>query len=411
MKVTIAWQWPLVICLALYVLSAAAIFAARRGYERRRRLMARIQDAVAQQVPDGTAAAGEPDDRIFAGVSPADVRRLPFEHRVPRAVDEAVARFLVSVLGVDRVVRTASGGRRFASRWKRIAAFRLLAYARPHDALPILAAAARHADPEVAAAAVATLGSMHEREAAEALVAVLSTGAFSPSRVATFLHRFPLDVPDLLRPLFSSPTVAVRYWVAVLARRYPDLPWIAEALGGLAGDPAPMVRKAAIQSLAILRAPATVAVARAALADPAWFVRAHAARALGQMGAVEQAGEITPLLASREWWVRQGAKEALVALGTGAEDAILACLSHPDRFARDSAAEILQDFGTFGRLLAEEATGAPGSPGRREVLASLAAADGSRIADAVVARLPEPVRGNARVILESIRQPEQVAGG
>jgi HEAT repeat protein len=404
LRFQIPWHWPLVIALTLYLVSAVSVFASRVGYERRRRLIARIEEALGRRTaaPSDDVAPG--DAHVFAGVSPAQARRLPFEHRVSRDVNEALARFLVATLGPDRMRGTAARSGRRGSRWTRIAALRLLALARAHEAISLLDAATRDGDEEVVAAAVATLGRIPDPEAARALVAVLESNRFAPSRVATFLDRFPLDVPDVLRPLLAGAAPTARYWGAVLARRYHGVAWLEDVLVRLAHDPAPVVRKGAVQSLAALGAADGVLVAAGALTDPIWYVRAHGARALGELRASGHAQAVASLLADPEWWVRQAAKDALVSMGEGAEEAVMACLSHADRFARNSAAEVLQNSGAFERLLIREITSP--SMAHPEALRLMQRAGGRRLAEAVIDRLPSELRSRAAAALASLDEPE-----
>jgi hypothetical protein len=397
LRFEIPWHWPLVIALTAYFVSGISVVIGRLAYNRRRRLLSRIEAATERRAASDAATGHADIEGIFSGVSLEEARQLPFEIGTGRHENEVLARFLVSSLGIDRITKTASSDGPRTSRWKRIAALRLLALARPADALPMLDAAAHDTDEEVVAAAVATLGSVREPRAADLLVEVLLANRFAPSRVATFLDRFPIDVPDSLRPLLAGTTPTTRYWGAVLARRYRNVPWLEQALIRLSADLAPIVRKGAIQSLAILGCSAGVPVAVRALTDPISYVRAHAARALGVLQAAAHANEVTALLADREWWVRQAAKEALVRMGDDAEQAVIACLSHPDRFARNTAAEILQNTGAFERMLTRELI--PGTPAVPETLRLLRRAGEARLALAVVEQLPPELRSRAEAAL------------
>lgn len=393
------------VTLSLYLLTAAAIIVSKRRYERRRRVLDRVEEAVRQNGVAGASGIRVSSLELLDGVSSRQAGRLAFEQGVPRAVNEFVASFLVTTVGVERWQRTAVPRGRRVSRWRRIAALRVLALAAPQQALPALETALADADTEVVAAAAAALGGMKPAAAGEALVRALERGYFSPSRLATFIERFATDIPDAMRPLLFGSTPTMRYWGAVLSRRYAGVAWIEERVQALTSDPAPTVRKAAIQSLAALGAPGAVAVAAAGLGDPIWYVRAHAARALGELRASGHAREVTPLLADREWWVRQAAKDALVMMGAGAEEAVMGALSHADRFARNSAAEILQNTGALERLLSEAAVGA-GS--HRQVLGLVREAGGPRLVQAVVQRLPEALRPRALDVLASIDRAEVV---
>jgi HEAT repeat protein len=400
------WEWPLRICISLYVLSAAAIMLSRLGHERRRRLIKRIEAAI-----DGSPGNKSPADdwektasrRIPSGAG----RRLRYENYIPKAVNEAIAIFLFRIFGAERLAGVALGGRRYRSRWKRIAALRILALAGSSEALPLLGITLGDPDEEVAIASTIILGGMKDPAAAQKLASALEKGQVPASRIATFLHRFAVEVPEVLRPMFRSENTIVRYWAAVLGRRYSGESWIADELANMVDDPEPMVRKAALQSLGMLRVSASDAVL-AALKDPVYYVQAHAARALAQMGAVQHAGEIAALLSSKEWWVRLAARESLLALFPGAENIVFDCLSHTDRFARNSAAEILQNAGVYARLLLEESGGASSNPERRRRLKQLMKAAGSKMAEAVIEQLPEHARGQARICLESIRISEDI---
>ena len=76
----------------------------------------------------------------------------------------------------------------------------------------------------------------------------------------------------------------------MLLARYADAPGLEQDLAALTNDPAPLVRRAAIASLARVNVAAGVTAARPLLADTVWYVRAHAARAIGEAGNPELAG-------------------------------------------------------------------------------------------------------------------------
>ena len=292
--------------------------------------------------------------------------------------------------------------RGWRSRWSRIAALRVLALGRPHEAWKPLERALLDSDPEVVGAAVTILGNMTDARAAELLVRALRVGHYPPSRVSTFLDAFPRDLFDLIGPLLDRPSARLRYWGAVLLRRYPDRKGLDAALAALADDAEPFVRKAAIESLASVGGPAAVQAAQAHLADPVPFVRAHAARTLGRLRAVETAARVVPLLADREWWVRYAAKTSLEAMGVEAAAHVVPYLSSPDRFARNGAAEVLQNLGVFERLLVEEARGANGS-GRMQVLSLLTRAGGVQMSEAILERLTPEARERAGRIMRDLR--------
>src|SRR5439155_11936972 len=112
-------------------------------------------------------------------------------------------------------------------------------------------------------------------------------------------------------------------------------------------------RAAASRALGRRRSPAAVTRLESLLADPVWFVQVQAARSLGTLHSVESTGRITDLLASPRWWVRQAAKDALVELGPDVKAELVPLLDHPDPFARNSCAEVLQDLGIVDDLVVE----------------------------------------------------------
>ncbi len=408
MRPPYGWMWPLLLTFTAYLVTGTILVWSRWRYDRRRRILARVEAAIGagDALDPAVTASGL---EALSGTSVGAVHRLAAETRAPRAADRVIAQYLVSAIGLPRLEAIAENTSGRVSRWKQVTALRILALALPHDNVTRLARATTSPDGEVVAAAVATLGAMREPEAAAALVHALKIRAYSPSRVATFLDRFPLDIAPLIRPLASEGSRGSRYWGALLLRRYRQAPWAVELLARLAMDPDGMVRKAALQSLTAAESPVTVSVAAEALRDPVWFVRAHAARALGACKAVEHAAGVAGLLADRQWWVREAAKHALVEMGTGVEPVLLPFLTHPDRFARNSTAEVLQQLGTFERLLAEEARH-PGDPVRRETIRQLRLAGDHRLARVALNALPEDLRSNARDVLRSCVRTNAAGG-
>ena len=71
--------------------------------------------------------------------------------------------------------------------------------------------------------------------------------------------------------------------------------------------------------------------------------------------APDVAEEIAPLLADREWWVRLAAKESLQQMGEEVWSVLVPYLDHEDAFARNGAAEVLQNIGVLDSLIVLEA--------------------------------------------------------
>jgi len=333
--------------------------------------LARLRDPALHTLP-----AAERARRVDALLAPLGARtldRVAADSAVPGWAAETVAAHLVRRGAVERLARSASAHRGAAAKWRRVAALRILVRARHGRALELLERALADPDREVVGAAVGLLGMLDERRAARLLLGALTGGTYAPSRVATALDHFPVPILDLIRPLLRHPAPVARFWGATLLARYRETPGLDAELAPLVRDPDPGVRKAAVETLGLVGGPEAAPSARALLGDPVWYVRAHAARALGDLRRRDLAAAVTPLLADREWWVRLAAKETLEAMGPAVWPDVVPYLSHADRFARNGAAEVLQNLGLLDTWIVEAARGlAP--PERLQVLRQAAGA-------------------------------------
>ena len=284
---------------------------------------------------------------------------------------------------------------------RRIAAMQVLARAHSPGVTTLLARVVDDRDPEIVGASLALLGSVPDETAAAALIEALKHTKYTPSRIATYLDRFERPIGADLRPLLHHPDPNVRYWGATLLSRHP-VPGIDRDLAALAADPAPLVRKAAVASLAQIGGPEVGPVARRLISDDAWFVRAHAARALASTGDPEVAEEIAPLLADREWWVRLAVKESLQLLGDEVWSVLVPYLDHEDGFARNGAAEVLQNIGVLDSLIVLEAVTAKPSTAKLEMLRKIASAGGTRMTAALLERVDARTRPRVRALLQTL---------
>ena len=283
----------------------------------------------------------------------------------------------------------------------RIAAMQVLVRSGAPGVSGVLARAVDDGDHEIVGAALAMLGHLGDDTASVALIDALKHGKYAPSRVATYLDRFARPLGEQLRPLLHHPDPTVRYWGATLLSRHPAAD-VNGDVAALAADPAPLVRKAAVATLAQLGGPAVAPVARALLGDPTWFVRAHAARALATTGDRDAAELIAPLLADREWWVRLAAKESLQHIGQEVWAVLVPYLDHPDGFARNGAAEVLQNIGVLDSLIVLEAVTARPSTAKMEMLRKIASAGGTRMTAALLERVDARTRPRVRALLETL---------
>ncbi len=278
---------------------------------------------------------------------------------------------------VDRLLRRALGHPRTEwGRWRRISALNRLARMKHPSTPHVLYHALWGPDLEVAGAAIRSLGALGDLWAIELLVAALRDGRVPRSRVAAQLERLAPEPGYLLLPLLRDPDPAVRFWGATLISPY-------EALGeadlvDLTRDEDPNVRAAAVEALGHRSGEEAAAASIALLDDPAWFVRVHAARSAGHVAGAEAALTIAGLLADERWWVRSAAKDALRGIGGEAIPALVSTLTSADGFARNGAAEVLQDIGLVDHLALED----PESP----LLARIYAAGGPRLREAAESR-------------------------
>jgi HEAT repeat protein len=241
-------------------------------------------------------------------------------------------------------------------------------------------------DEQVATAAIRTLGDIGDAWAIGILVDALRRGRGPRSRVAAELEELAPAPGPVLVPLLRDWNPAVRFWGATLLARYPDL--AESTLIALTWDPDANVRAAAVETLGARSGTEVGAALVAALDDPEWFVRVHAARAAGHVVGDAAAPTIARLLADRQWWVRTAAKDALRGLGADAVPALLALLTHEDPFARNGAAEVLQDIGFVDFLALDD----PSSP----LLERIYAAGGAELRGAAEERVEDVDEGAVR---------------
>jgi HEAT repeat protein len=277
-----------------------------------------------------------------------------------------------------RLVRRAGGRPRTEwGRWRRVTALQRLERAH-HPAVPRLLRFVLHdPDPKIAGAAIRTLGDIGDEWAIDLLLDALRRGNGQRSRVATELEALAPAPGAQLLPLLRDWNPIVRFWGAHLLRPYPDL---GEAtLIDLTWDPDANVRAAAVETLGTRTGTAVGAALLARLDDSEWFVRVHAARAAGHVLGAEAAPTIARHLAEERWWVRTAAKDALRGMGPDAVPALLSLLMHEDRFARNGAAEVLQDIGFVDFLALDN----PRSP----LLERIYEAGGDQFREAAEARI------------------------
>jgi HEAT repeat protein len=367
--------------ITLFVLLTRLIYDTRLG-----------SVGAAWQLVEGQVEAAGDDavelDRIVRRLPRRTIERVAADTATPPALAATFARYTVSRNG-RRLCAAAAAHTSAASKWRRIAALRVLARSGSDTALPLLGLALSEVDADVVNAALATIGDIPDERAAAMLIKALRDGTGPRSRIATQLDGFPLDVGLLLLPLLRDWDASVRYWAVKLLSRYPTLDSLTLELAILAGDADASVRAAVAETLGVVGGRAATAIAIELLADETPFVRAHAARTLGGQRQPLLASLVAALLSDEDWWARAGAKRALEELGPEAAQYVIPHLESEDSFARNGAAEVLQNTGVADRLV-QEVAHQPANERLRNLLRSIVEAGGDQFGTALLARAGAP---------------------
>jgi HEAT repeat protein len=325
-------------------------------------------------------------------------------------VREACGRYALETIGLERMLRDAAPHKGVRRKWRRISALHALVYARPDSIHALLRAALADADADVASAAASVLQRIGDERAAEILIGGLRSARLPASRIAARLARFTIPIDDMLRPLLTSPRAEARYWAATLLRNQHDHSGLSAEIVPLVDDADAPVRKAALLTLAAMQSPETGRLATWRLTDPVPYVRSAAIDALAQTGertpdrARRQAiaAGIAGALADRDWSVRSTAKDALARLGPATWRAVAAQLSSNDAFARNGAAEVLQNLGVLDWTLRGIASGVRPTDEALDVLKRALKEGGVAMADAAVLRSKTEPIPDIHALLQSL---------
>lgn len=383
------------VMFALWAILSALVVVNRILHDRRQR---RLVD-IARALTDPSVEALPPLERspavrrILDRMSRRAVYRMVASSDYPMWLTEIFAAYSLEYLGLPRMVRDASSSS-WRSKWRRISALFALGHMRAPGVHKLLESAVLGPDAEVAGAAATILHRLGDRAAAGILVSVLRYPTGRSSRIATYLDQYPMPIHDLLLPLLQDARPQARYWAASLLTADRDNAELSARVAPLADDPDAAVRKAALATLGARSAPEAVPVARRRLTDPVPYVRSTAVRVLGLLGAVERdvlsrrevATWIAPLLADAAWEVRLAAKESLVRLGQEIWREVARQLDSPDAFARNGAAEVLQNLGTLDWALSFLGVGVVPNAELADVLARAFREGGPAMVDAAEAR-------------------------
>lgn len=257
----------------------------------------------------------------------------------------------------DAALLRSSGAR--VRKGARLRALTIVVRSDSPRAIGLLREAVADADISIVAGAVRLTSELTTRAADILLLDVLVKGTHPRSRTATELEPRCRRIRTELLELAEHPEAGLRFWAVTLLGHEARDASVAAALALRANDLDPSVRAAAAEALGNAERELAEPILRPMLGDSVFYVRAHAARAIGDARIDQVADDVAPLLADTNWWVRAAAKESLLALGAEGFRAAVATLEHVDRFARDSAFEIVVGSDHLEEALAAAERGDP----------------------------------------------------
>ena len=314
-------------------------------------------------------------------------------------LSDALVRYVLE-RNEEEIVRIAYGQRKG---WRQVEALRLLARARHAISVTELERLLVNGEEEVAATAATILADIPGEEATAVLFRGLARGGSQTRWIAVLIERRGVPA-GLLRSLIDDSKPEVREAaLRLLGGSSEGAHWIDAELRKRCADALPDVRAAAARALGTRGCPDASNELIRLLGDPVWFVQVQAARALGRLGDTSNTGPIAVLLASEEWWVRQAAKDALAQLGPAVSADLVALLDHPDPFARNSLAEVLQNVGFVDDLVADvDAMPSSVTSSRSELmLRQVMAAGGPQFATAVLTQMKPTTRPRFELFLSA----------
>ena len=203
----------------------------------------------------------------------------------------------------------------------------------------------------VADAALYALGKIGTQESLSEITKILDHPTrWTQDRIAAAVEAVGRPAMSLLIRNLEEGTPQTRTLSAeILAKVGGEeaLPALRDALR----DPHTDVRARAAAALGRLRDRNSLEQLLGALEDTRWEVRSQAAKALGEVEDPIALPHLAQALRDPEWWVRANAEEAMRRMGEAGEKELAAMLYDDDRFARETAAQALQELGIPERYL------------------------------------------------------------
>lgn len=363
--------------------------------------------------------------RNYETILYATVRLLPPEHTLenlipdpdPRALEEVLLRMGDEGAGgwKDKVIAlyeisgfTTKRMRQLHSHLKsrRSDAARRLGRICDPRAVPELKKLLQDPKEEVREAALFALGRIGTQEALEAMLEALDGGdRWSQEKVAEAVEEAGDESRRVLVGLLRDENPSRRAFAA-------------EVMGGIGGteeavyleealmDEEVDVRARAADSLGRMRHRLSRPALLEALDDPAWEVRAQAVMALGRIGEEKDTPELVRALRDKEWWVRNNAAAALREMGEAGEDPLVQALWDEDRFARETAAQALEESSIVERVV-EDMRGGETDPEGERIIHRMAEVGSTGTIIQVLSDLPgADAKARLVALLSDIGDPE-----
>jgi HEAT repeat protein len=340
---------PLALGTSILVLTLVTVVFARRLFIKwwslgGKRATGEIESILLDALAGGTSA--ESATRWISRGRPARIRAFVAASRAIETTSPQWNEWLLGS-GIPRTLASIAvppPGQRPAPRWKRVAAVVAIGQLRlkEHDAL---IRAIDDPDLEVAYVAAEAIGRLDTPEGARAFFERIGVQSdLLDSRLASLIEGMTCDVTEVLREALRSKNPTIVYWALSLTGRKKEVEFIELVRPHLSSED-PNVRAAACECVGALKLRLTDTWLAPHIQDEAWYVQCHAVKALGGMQAVWAAEEISALLYSPHWWVRQNAAQALADLGAASESHAERILRSEDKYARNSAVEVLARLG------------------------------------------------------------------
>ena len=274
------------------------------------------------------------------------------------------------------------------------------------EAVPGLAGLLKDPKEEVREAALFALARIGTREALEAMIDALDSGnRWSQEKVAEAMEEAGDESRHVLAGLLEDENPLHRAFAA-------------EVMGGIGGDEEAArlvdaladedidVRARAADSLGRMMYRPARPVLLQGLEDPAWQVRAQAAKALGKIGNTSDAPRLAESLRDGEFWVRSNAAAALREMGEAGEIPLIEMLWDEDRFARETAAQALEEGSIVERLVKDMREGVDDHEAGR-IIRRLAEIGSAGTIIQVLSDLPDvEVKARLAEVLTGIEDPE-----